>query len=149
MNLALLVRLGESLHAIPIQLIEEVLPNLPMERVPQCPAFIKGVVFVRGHLIPVLDSRERLGLPEQNRAEDPHIVCVRAHGRMVGLEVDEALDLIEIDADAIVGAEALGARAGFFVGLVEQNGHVIRVLDPDKMLGRDETEHLERVPRTS
>ena len=107
------------------------------------------MVFVRGHLIPVLDSRERLGLPEQDRADDPHIICVRAHGRLVGLTVDEALDLITLDYGALVGAEALGAQAGFFVGLVEQNGQIIRLLDPDKLLGHDEARRLESVHQSS
>ena len=56
------MRIGENLHAMPIDVIVEVLPALPIEAVPQCPAFVRGVVFVRGHLIPVLDAAERLGL---------------------------------------------------------------------------------------
>ena len=56
---ALIVRLGENLHGIPIEWVEEVLPALPIETVPHCPKCVRGVISVRGHLIPVLDAGER------------------------------------------------------------------------------------------
>ncbi|MBC7817349.1 MAG: chemotaxis protein CheW, partial [Planctomycetaceae bacterium] len=95
-QLALAVRIGGNLHALPIDMVEEVLPALPIETIPQCPAFVRGVVFVRGHLIPVLDAAERLRLRDHVRPAEPHIVCLRIGSRLVGLEVDEAIDLIEI-----------------------------------------------------
>lgn len=56
----LTMRLDQELHALPIDAVEEVLPALPVESVPQCPEFIRGVVFVRGHLIPAFDAAGRL-----------------------------------------------------------------------------------------
>lgn len=134
-NLMLLVRLGSSLHAIPVDAIEEVLPNLPLEPVPQSPPHIKGVVFVRGHLIPVLDARRRLGMPEGNRADDPHIVCIRSGGRLVGVEVDEAIDLIDIAPASIMSGEQLGGGE-CLTGLVERDGVVIRVLNTARLVER-------------
>jgi purine-binding chemotaxis protein CheW len=146
---ALAVRLGEDLHAIPITAIEEVLPALPIESIPQCPAFVRGVVSVRGHLIPVLDAAERLGLEGHQRPAEPHIVCVRVGGRLVGLEVDEALDLIDLSPATLVPAEDIGASAGFFAGVVELDDQVVRILDPQRLLAREETAELERMPRTT
>lgn len=93
---ALSVRLGNNLHAIPIAAVEEVLPALPVETIPQCPSFVRGVVFGRGHLIPVLDAAERLGVQGHPRTPEPHIVCLLIGNRLVGVEFDEAIDLIEI-----------------------------------------------------
>lgn len=59
--------IAENLHAIPINVVDEVLPALPIEAVPQCPRFVRGVVLSRGRFIPVLDAAERLGLPNHNR----------------------------------------------------------------------------------
>jgi purine-binding chemotaxis protein CheW len=147
-QLALSVRLGNYLHAIPIEAVEEVLPALPVETIPQCPGFVRGVVFVRGHLIPVLDAAERLGIRDHQRPAEPHIVCLRIGNRLVGLEFDEALDLIEIpDADS-VSAEQVGAVKGFFAGVLEQGGQIIRLLDPEKMMAIEEAEKLKHVPRT-
>ena len=68
----LLVRLAKDLYAIPIAAIEEVLPALPIEAVPQSPSFIRGVIFVRGHLIPVLSAAERSGLTSHQAGRRSH-----------------------------------------------------------------------------
>ena len=147
-QLALAVRIGENLHAMPIDVIEEVLPALPIEAVPQCPAFVRGVVFVRGHLIPVLDAAERLGLRNHVRPAEPHIVCLRIGSRLVGLEVDEAVDLIEVSPDDAMPIEEANAQRGFLSGLIEQDGQVIRLLDAERMIAQQEAVALEPLPRT-
>lgn len=145
----LAVRIGENLHAVPIDVIEEVLPALPIEGVPQCPSFVRGVVFVRGHLIPVFDAAERLGLRNHIRPPEPHIVCLRIGSRMVGLEVDEALDLIDIPLSTVMSVEEVNAQSGFLCGLIEMNGQVIRILDAMRMIGQQEAVALEPLPRTA
>lgn len=148
-QLALAVRIGGNLHAMPIEVIEEVLPALPIETIPQCPSFVRGVVFVRGHLIPVFDAAERLGLRDNVRPMEPHIVCLRVGSRLVGLEVDEAVDLIEIPSSTALPVEEVNAQSGFLSGLVEINGDVIRILDVARMIGRQEAIALEPLPRTA
>jgi purine-binding chemotaxis protein CheW len=148
-QLALAVRIGESLHALPIGVIEEVLPALPIEAVPQCPAFVRGVVFVRGHLIPVFDAAERLGLRNHVRPPEPHIVCLRVGSRLVGLEVDEALDLIDITLGVAIPVDEVSAPGGFLSGLLEMDGQVIRILDVERMMARQEAVALEPLPRTA
>lgn len=148
-HLALLVRVGEVLYALPVRAVEEVLPNLPLEPVPACPPFVKGVVFVRGHLIPILDARERLRMPESSRNPDPHLVCLRIDARLVGVEVDEAVGLIEIDPERVVDAAEVGARPGFFAGLFERGGRVIRLLDPERLMAADELPLLAPVGTSS
>ena len=148
-QLALAVRIGENLHAMPIDVVEEVLPALPIETIPQCPSFVRGVVFVRGHLIPVLDAAERLGLRDHVRPAEPHIVCLRVGSRLVGLEVDEAIDLIEIGACTALPVEEWNAQSGFLSGLVEKDGQVIRILDAKRMIAPQEAVALEPLPRTA
>ena len=146
--MALLVRLGENLHALPITAVEEVLPALPIETIPQSPPFVRGVVFVRGHLLPVLDAAERLKVKNHEQLPEPHIICLRVGDRLVGVEFDEALDLIELShCDDSLSAEDVGAETGFFAGVLEQNGQIIRLLNPEKMMVTEELETLESIPR--
>ena len=144
----LAVRLGESLHGIPIEAIEEILPALPVEPIAQCPEFVGGVVVVRGHRIPVLEAAQRLGIRHHVRPLEPHIVCMRWSGRLVGLEVDEALDLMELPASARLAAGDLGAQGGFLSAVIEHQGQVIRVLDPAQLLAPSEAQSLQRLPQT-
>lgn len=148
-GLMLTVRLGEDLHAIPIQAVEEVLPALPVESVPNCPAFVRGVVFVRGHLIPVLDAAERLGLVEHQRPVEPPIVCLRIEDRLIGVEFDEALDLVELDSPMVLPADVMTRTPGALSAIVESGGRLLRILDPNKLIESAETAELERVPRTA
>jgi purine-binding chemotaxis protein CheW len=148
-GIVLAVRLGEQLHAIPIGAVEEVLPALPVESVPHCPAFVRGVVFVRGHLIPVLDAAERLGLKDHHRPLEPHIVCLRIDDRLIGIEFDEALDLLDLESLESLSSQQVGAKAGFFSGVVERDGRIIRLLDPNQLFNPQEASELEQVSRTA
>lgn len=143
----LLVRLGTDLLALPIERVEEVLPALPIESVPQCPRFVRGVVFVRGHLIPVLSAAERLGIADYRRPDEPHIVCLKQNDRLIGVEFDEALDLIRLPSDDWLTAEQLGAKNGFLRGVVDHDGQIIRLLDPDRIVENNESSALEQLPR--
>jgi len=143
----LVVRLGETLLALPIEWVEEVLPALPIESVPQCPSFVRGVVFVRGHLIPVLSAAERLGMANHERPDEPHIVCLNRNGRLIGVEFDEALDLMNLDMEECLTAGQLGAESGFMRGLVDRDGLVIRVLDPEKLIANEEMSALRDLPQ--
>jgi purine-binding chemotaxis protein CheW len=138
----LIVRLGENLHGVPIEWVEEVLPALPLETVPQCPEFVRGVVFVRGHLIPVLDAAERLGIEGHRRAMEPHIVCLRIRDRLIGVEFDEALDLMDLGPGEWLAADRIGARQGFFAGLIERDGQIVRLLDPEKLMAEEEADGI-------
>lgn len=131
---ALVVRVGEILHALPVAAIEEVLPALPIEPAPGAPPFVRGVVFVRGHLIPVIDAALRMGLGERRRPPEPPIVCLSRAGKLWGLEVDEALDLVDWSRGVYANAGEVGVRESYLTGLVELNGQILRLLDPEKLL---------------
>jgi purine-binding chemotaxis protein CheW len=147
--LVLAVRLGKDTYGIPLEAVECVLPALPIEAVPQCPEFLRGVVFVRGRLIPILDGAERLGLKDHQSPLEPHIVCLRLGDRLVGLQVDEALDLVDIGQTEKLTLEEMGARRGFFFGVVDLDGEVIRLLNTEHLLAEEEAMVVAKVSSTS
>lgn len=135
-QLALAVRIGGMLFAIPINSVEEVLPALPIEFVPHCPPSVRGAVFVRNQLIPVLDAAERLRICNHIRVAEPPIVCLRIAERCVGLEVDEAVDLIEIPHFE-PAAEGMNDVERCISGFVEKDGQLIRILDAERMIAHE------------
>lgn len=145
----LLLRLGNDLQAISISWVEEILPALPVESVPHCPGYVRGVVFVRGRIIPVLDAAQLLGMKAHQRPDEPHIVCLRIGDRRVGIEFDEALDLIDVGESKFLDAETVGADEGLFVGMIEHAGKMIRLINPEKLIGEPEAEELDRVSHTA
>jgi len=147
-QLALAMRMGGELYALPISVIDEVLPALPIESVSQCPSFVRGVIFVRGQLIPVIDAAERLGVRNDSRPQEPHIVLLRVGSRLVGLEVDEALDLIDLPLLTAMPVEQLNVERGFLSSLVETDGQVIRILDAERIAARRELDALQTLAGT-
>ena len=138
----LAIRIGGVVHAVPIRFVEEVLPALPVETIAQLPAFVRGVVFVRGHLIPVLDGAERLGLPPRPEWIEPHLLCLNIEGRLIGLEIDEAMDLIELPGEEQVSIPKLGGTASFLSAVIDHQGEIVRILNPEKLLRNDEVSRL-------
>jgi chemotaxis signal transduction protein len=100
-------------------------------------------------LIPVLDAAERLGLKDHHRPLEPHIVCLRIDDRLIGIEFDEALDLLDLESLESLSSQQVGAKAGFFSGVVERDGRIIRLLDPNQLFNPQEASELEQVSRTA
>ncbi len=146
-GLLLTVRLGEAVHAVPIEAVAEVLPALPLSGVPLCPDYVRGVAFVRGHLIPVIDLARRLNL-DSVQASDPHIVCVECNGRLIGFEVDEALDLISPLGDPLA-VEDLGGGNELIQSVIEYQGQMISVLDPSRLIPGHDRHSLDHVSRSA
>ncbi|WP_437187579.1 chemotaxis protein CheW [Planctomicrobium sp. SH668] len=131
--LHLSLRIAGKLHAIPIQSIVEVLPALPVESIAKQLPYVKGVVYLRGHLIPVIDGAGRLGLTSPEPVYEPHLICLNIGGRLLGLEVDEAIDLIEIPVENWLPASHVGANEKFLLAVTEYEGEIIRILAPDQL----------------
>lgn len=89
----LVCRLGELSCAVEARSVREVLPVPPATRVPGAQPAVLGLVNVRGSLIPVLDGRRALGFPPR---EGGSLLVVEVAGRLAGLVVDEAQDLISV-----------------------------------------------------
>jgi len=143
-SLHLSVRIGGILHAIPIEFIEEILPVLPVEPIAQLPSFVRGIVFVRGHLIPILDGADRLGLPACSSAHEPHLVCLNLQGRLIGLEIDEAIELIELPRSGLVSMPELGGTSRFLSAVMDYRGEIVRILNPSQLLLQEEASQLSR-----
>ena len=117
---------------------------MPIEPVPGAPEFLKGVVFVRGHLIPVLDGAGRLKIQRRDPPPaDPHIVAFRVNGRLMGLIVDEALDLVDLAVEGRMTAAEFQAEPGLFDGLLESGGALYRLINPNRLFRPGEAEAVE------
>jgi purine-binding chemotaxis protein CheW len=138
----LCVRLGIQLYALPIEAVDEVLPALPIERISPCPRFICGIVIIRGRLIPVLDAAERLGKSDHQRPLEPTIVCLRSGQRLVGVEFDEAIGLMELSLDELLSAAEVTTGSSFLKGFVENHDRIIHVLDPERIIAPDEAREI-------
>lgn len=131
-------RLEGQRFGVACDLVAEVLPMLPVRRLPGAPEVILGVVSVRGTLLPLLDPRPRLGLAPWLTSITAHIVWVRAGGRSLGLVVDSAEDVFSVPWKDICRPGELEPRVPYALGLVHRDVGEVVVIDVDALVTHDE-----------
>jgi purine-binding chemotaxis protein CheW len=125
----LLWRVGGARCGAPLEQLREVLPAMPLARIPGAAAAVSGVANVRGELVTVVDGRTLLGEADTTPAEA--IVLVRVGRRTVGLAVDEVEDLVTVsDAVLLPGSQSAAAWT-----VQVDGGAVVRLLDLEGLLG--------------
>ena len=136
---------GED-YGLDVGWVREIIPWQQITRVPRTPPFVEGIINLRGHIIPVLDLRRRLGLPEGERDRRTRIVVVEREETVVGLVVDAVSEVIRLPAAAIEPpAQVLAVDAGFVQGIARHGDRLILVLQPDQVLAPTEWEAVRAV----
>jgi purine-binding chemotaxis protein CheW len=138
-------RLQELLFGVEILKIKEVLSYRKITPIPSLQTFIKGLINLRGVIVPVFDPRERFFLP--NAAYTPFhvIVVLEVQGRVMGILVDEILDVLEIGAESVQDVTNLppGLQTQYLRGIAHNNSDMILLLDMDRLLSPEELEALD------
>ncbi len=127
--------LGSEEYGLAILTVSEIIGMQPVTRVPRLPPFVRGVINLRGKVLPVTDLRRKLGMTHEAE-HDGCIVVVHAHGLLMGLVVDRVSEVVTLaDAD-ITDAPAFGSgiRTELLCGIATGGGHVRLLLDIDAVL---------------
>lgn len=136
--------LGGEPFAINILVIKEIIEYGSLTAVPLMPDFIRGVLNLRGQVLPVIDLAARFGRAPADIARRTCIVIVEMDNdgekQDVGVVVDSVSEVMDIAAGAIQPAPAFGAkiRIDFIEGMVELDGRFIIILNVDRVLSLDE-----------
>ncbi len=119
----------------------------PITRVPHTPAFVKGVINLRGVVVPVIDLRGRFGLPETEPTENTRIIIVSAHDLEVGFIVDSANDVLDVMSDAIENPPEVvgGVKAKYLRGVAKiGENRLLILLHLAEVLNKSEIIQLEK-----
>lgn len=131
---------GEA-HAMPILKVKEIIRMLRITPLPHAPHYVRGVVNLRGKAIAVLDLRTKLGLAAGADSNRTSIVVVQTGDDQsqdcVGLVVDEVSEVLNIAAEAIEPAPAIGGVATQLRGIGKVGERVVLVIDIDGILAED------------
>lgn len=146
----LIFTLGEEAYALPISAVEEVV-SLPdaLTRLPKAPAFVAGVMNLRGSPVPVVDQRRRFEV-EGAAPSRPRVVITRLDGTPVGFAVDAVTEILEVPESRLAATPDLAADAGRLfdrVARVEADGRMILLLNPQELLQRAEADLLAAMMR--
>ena len=136
--------LAEEEYGIGILKIKEIIGMLPITSVPQTPDFVKGVINLRGKVIPVMDLRLRFGMPAIDYTERTCIIVVEIAGNsgtvLIGIVVDAVSEVLNIKGDDIEKTPTFGSKLNtdYILGMAKMEGGVKILLDIDRVLSNDE-----------
>ncbi len=140
--------LAEEEYGIGILKIKEIIGMLPITSVPQTPEFVKGVINLRGKVIPVMDLRLRFGMPPIEYSERTCIIVVEIAGQagtvQIGIVVDAVSEVLNIKREDIEETPTFGTKlnTGYILGMAKMEGGVKILLDIDQVLSGDELSSL-------
>jgi purine-binding chemotaxis protein CheW len=138
--------LAEEEYGIEITKVQEIIGMLPITRVPRTPEYVRGVVNLRGKVIPIVDLRRKFGL-DATGAEETCIIVVQVRGVQLGVVVDRVSEVSAVSPADIEEPPSFGAdvHTEYLLGLGKVNGRVKLLLDIDQVLSTTEVVDLAAV----
>jgi len=138
-------RLDGQEYGIAILKVQEIKGWDKMTPIPNSPPYVKGVLNLRGVIVPVFDLRLRFGLPEAARDAFTVIIVVNIGGRLAGIVVDAVSDVINVGAEQQCAAPAYEGQQNreFIKGLAQVEDKLLILLDIDRMVNPEALETTE------
>lgn len=132
--------LNHEEYGLEILRVREIIGLMDITPVPQMPHFIKGIINLRGKVIPVVDLRLKFGMPEAEYTKETCTIVVDIENRLMGIVVDTVSEVLDISAKDIEPTPSLGStiKTDFILGMGKVKGKVKILLDIDKVLTLDE-----------
>jgi len=140
--------LGNEEYGVEILKVREIIGLMPITAVPRVPDYVKGVVNLRGKVIPVIDLRLKFAMDEAQHTEQTCIIVVDVGEVEIGVIVDRVSEVVDIPADDIESGDSFGSlHADFILGLGKTGGTVTILLDITRVLqGEDQVAEAVAAP---
>jgi len=128
--------LGESQYCIDILKVQEIRTYEPPTRIANTPAFIKGVINLRGNIVPIIDLRVKFGLPESRYDTQTVVIVLNIAKRTVGVVVDGVSDVIAVPASEIKPPPELAGALDtqYLQGLATVGGQMMIIIDIERLM---------------
>jgi purine-binding chemotaxis protein CheW len=138
--------LGAEEYGVDILKVQEIRELEKVTPVPAAPAYLKGIVNLRGVIVPVLDLRVKFAMAEARYDATTVMIVLRIAGRVIGIVVDSVSDVVRLAPSDIKAAPRLGAvvDGAYIAGLATPDGRMIMLVDIEKFLSGADLDLLER-----
>ncbi len=129
-------KVGRETYGVPITSLHEIVRVPEITAVPDAPDYLEGVINLRGKIVSVMDLRKRFGEKQATLRKQNRILVVEHAGRLAGLIVDSASEVLKIPADAVEAPPAVFQEGGLncVTGLGKVAGRLVVLLDMSKLL---------------
>jgi len=143
-NQYLTFTLAEEVFAVDVARVREILEITSITKVPQVPDFMRGVINLRGCVVPVIDLRLKFGMPETAQTVNTCIIVVEVEmdgeNIVLGSLADSVQEVIELEPSQIEAAPHIGThlKTEFLKGMGKHNEHFVMILDIDRVFSLQE-----------
>jgi purine-binding chemotaxis protein CheW len=129
-------QLGEELYGVDILRVQEIKGYTAVTRIPNTPGYIKGVLNLRGTIVPIIELRTKFAMPQVEYTMFTVIVVVVVKERVMGLVVDAVSDVLDIDTQDIQAPPEFGASVdvAFLNGIGKAGDKLVALLNIDRLL---------------
>ncbi|MEM9170307.1 MAG: chemotaxis protein CheW [Pseudomonadota bacterium] len=129
-------RIGDQEYCVDIMSVREIRGWTPETALPQAPDFVRGVINLRGSVVPIVDLATRLGLAAPEPSSRHVIMITQIGDQIVGMLVDAVSDILTITSEKIQPTPEIASEAvkAFIIGVIALDGKMIRLLDLNEVL---------------
>ncbi|SDZ69934.1 MULTISPECIES: chemotaxis protein CheW [unclassified Variovorax] len=140
-------KLGEEEYGIDIQKVQELRGYDAVTRIANAPEYIKGVVNLRGIIVPIIDMRIKFKLGDPTYDQFTVVIVLNIAGRVVGMVVDSVSDVITLTGEQIKPAPEMGSvlDADYLIGLGTLEERMLILVDIDRLMSSDEMGLVEKI----
>lgn len=131
--------LGNEQYGLEILRVKEIIGLLDITKVPRMPEFVRGVINLRGKIIPVVDLRVKFGMPRADDTQETCIIVADLGDTLTGVVVDRVCEVLDISSNEIEEPPSFGSEVDtrFILGIGKSKGKVVILLDIAKVLSFD------------
>ncbi|NOU50824.1 chemotaxis protein CheW [Pseudoalteromonas sp. JBTF-M23] len=137
-------KLEDETYGINVMQVQEVLRYTEIAPVPGAPAYVLGIINLRGNVVTVIDTRARFGLVSADVTDNSRIVIIEAEKQVIGILVDSVAEVVYLRSSEIDSAPNIGTEesAKFIQGVSNREGELLILVDLNKLLNDDEWDEL-------
>ena len=138
----------DNVYGLPIRFVTEIIGVQPATKVPETPDYVKGIINLRGQIIPLIDVRLKFGKEELPYTERTCIIVIDVNSVAVGLIVDKVDDVLTLEDSQIAlppSGGTLGYENRYIEGIGKAADMVLLLLDAEKLLKTEEMEMIENI----
>jgi purine-binding chemotaxis protein CheW len=139
--------LAREEYGLEILKVHEIMGVMPITRVPRTPSFVRGVINLRGKVIPIVDLRAKFGMEAAEASAENCIIVVQVHGAQTGVIVDRVSEVSDIAETQVEDAPSFGSdvQTDYLLGIAKSTERVRLLLDIERVLSSQDVVDLRAV----
>lgn len=141
-------QIGEEVYGLNIMEVSTVEKYIPVEKAANAPKNVKGIIRLRGDILPVYSLRSKFNLEEKEPDQDTRLIITNSNGLMIAYEVDKMLGIQNLEPEQLneVPPIIMSRDTSYLKQITNLEGKLVALMDHDGILSEDELEALKKLP---